>query len=367
MKKNHGKIIFIIFTLLLSILHLDAKEYTWAASINKKSAFINEAIYIKYTCTFVDRSELYVIEFAPKSNDMYEIVSLSQSESIKDYKRINTYEYIVFAKKSGRLDLTFDVVMKKTNKDSIENTVLGRDNAQFEEFSITKLKQKELSIDIKPTTHKLVGEFKIKVKQDEPKIKAYEPYHFYVSIEGLGDLENISEFDFNTVDAEVFASKAQKKYQLTKDGYKGVWSQKFAFVSKKDFTLPAFKIEYLNPHDGLEKVLEVKQTEVKVSKAYEKIDLLDEVDEEGFELKAEYLYYLLTFIAGFLAAKVRFKVKQSTDEKDTFNDKIKKAKNLDELLMLLIVKNSKKYGVIIKDIENKKLNSISDVKRALEI
>lgn len=350
-----------------SILNAQDNEYKWSAFINKKSAYINEAVYLKYTCEFQDRGELYVIEFMPKSTERFEIVSLSQTHEIHDSKRIQTYEYIVFPTLSGRVDFDFDVIMKKTNKDSIENTVLGRDNAQFEEYTIQKIKQKKLSLEVKGHNSRLVGSFRMTEKKDTPKLKAYEPYHLRITIKGIGDFEALKSIDFSAVDAKVFADEPQTKFTLTKNGYEGTWSQKFAFVASKNFSIPSLQVKYFDPHDAKLKVLNTKAIDVEVTPAYTAEELLDVIDDEHLKFKKEYLYYLLSFIAGFLLAKINFSQFYPKDEEeDTFSKKVKKSKTLEELHMLLVLQDGRRYKEIVADIESTKLTTLNQVKKLLE-
>lgn len=370
MKNNLGKVFLIIFILFSYINILDAKEveYKWSAFINKKSAFVNEAIYLKYICEFEDRAELYVVEFTPRSTDKYEIKSLSQTQRVRNGKKIQVYEYIVFAKVSGKLDFDFEVKMKKTNKDSIVNGILGRDNLQFEEFTTTIIKQKKLSINIDAASEELIGAFELEVKKDEPKLKAYEPYHLSITINGIGNFYALSSLDYSGVNAKVFESAPKNEYILTKKGYSGQWSQKFAFVSEKNFSIPEMEIEYFDEFDGKIKILKVDAINVEVSSAYTQEELLDEVDDTSIIFKKEYLYYLLTFIAGFLLAKVRFSIFfKDIEDENSIDSKIRKTKTLEELHMLLILQNDARYKQIILEIESKKLDSISKIKKELKI
>lgn len=368
MKKHHGNILLIFLISFFFSTELFAQDYRWKSYTNKNSAFVNEAIYLKYKCEFVDRGELYVIEFAPKSTEKFEIISLSQSQKIQDNKRIQIYEYVVFPKESGKLKLDFDVTMKKTNEDSIENTVLGRDNAQFEEYTTHTIKQDRLFIDIKKAPTPLIGDFKIKIKKDKESVKAYEPYHLSISISGVGNLNLLEEFKFLNLDAELFESKPKKEYVLTKDGYEGTFSQKFAFVSDKNFNIKEFSLRYFNIKEEQVHSLDFKGIDVEVTKAYTPVELLDKIDEESFKFNIEYLYYLLTFIAGFLVAKIKFKSKKTISaQEEKFNSKVKNTKTLDELHMLLILQNKKIYKNIILDIENKKIDSLAAAKKLLKV
>lgn len=364
MRKNLGKLLIVF--LLFFILNLSASTYEWSASTNKKSAFINEAILLKYVCKFSDRSELYTIDFNPVAeNENYVIKPLSEKEQIVDGKRVNTFEYIAYVKRSGEMIFDFDMTMKKTNEDSIENTVLGRDNEQYEEFTSTYLKQKPLHVDVKRSESGLVGSFELEVKKGKSSVKAYEPYSLEFVIKGIGNFEKLKSLSFEINGVKVFSQKVILKSSLKKDGEHGVWSQKFAFVSDKDFIIPKVEIEYFNIETKSKNLLRLSSVQVNVTPAYKKVDLLDE-EQKGFELNLEYLYYLLTFMLGFIVAKINFKKeKASQNKQEIFCQRIRDVKTIEELNMLLAIDGSKKYAEVILDIENGKLTSLNAARKLI--
>jgi len=364
MRKNLGNI-SIIFLLFFN-LSLFASSYEWSATANKKTAFVNEAILLNYVCSFSDRSELYTIDFNPViENENYLIKALSEREQIVDGKRVNTFEYIAYVKRSGEMIFDFDMTMKKTNKDSIENTVLGRDNEQYEEFTSTYLKQKSLYVDVKRSESDLVGSFELEVKEGHSSVKAYEPYSLEFIIKGIGNFEKLKPLSFEIDGVKIFSQKVILKSVLKKDGEHGIWSQKFAFVSDKSFIIPVVGIEYFDIKKESKNILRFDGVKVDVLPAYTKVELLDK-EQKSFEFKLEYLYYLLTFILGFVVAKIDFKksTKQQTkDEK--FTKRVKSAKNLNELSMTLAIYNSKKYAQLILDIEKGELTSLGAAKKLI--
>jgi len=364
MKINLGKILLII--LIFANINLNASEYSWSASINKKTAFVNEAIYLNYVCEFNDKSELYTIDFNPVGKyEQYDLILLSEDEKIINNKRINNYEFVAFVKKSGKVNFNFDALMKKTTQDSIDNTVLGRDNVEKEEFSTKVIRQKTLSIDIEDVSSKLVGEFEIKVKKDKTSVKSFAPFHMEVIIKGDGNFQALKPLEFSIEGVKVFSQIPIQKTVLTKNGYSGIWSQKFAFVSEKDFIIPETEIEYINPKNNLEKKFKIDSTKVLVTEAYQKEQLLD-TQETKFKFSYEYLYYVLTFIAGFLVSKIKFKKQEKNVTEDrSFKEKIKNAKSLDELLVILVLQDTRKYENIIKKIELDKSLSIREVKNTI--
>ena len=240
-KKYTGIFLF----LLVFCFNGFASEYTWSSSVNKKEAFVYEAIYLQYVCSFNDKAELYTIDFHPEiENDFYTISLLSQKTKLVDNKKINTYEYIAFVKKPMIAEFHFKAIMEKTNKDSIENTVLGRDNADYEEFSSVIAQQDSIQVNIKEINTKISGNFSLEVKKDVQSVQAHQAFHLEVKIEGTGNFDALEEIDFALDGVKVFAQKPMKKTVLGIDGYKGSWSQKFAFVSAKDFNISKKSIEY---------------------------------------------------------------------------------------------------------------------------
>ncbi len=364
MRKNLGNI-SIVF-LLFFTLNLFASSYEWSATANKKSAFVNEAVLLTYICKFSDRSELYTIDFNPVvENENFVIKPLSEQEQIVDGKRVNSFKYIAYIKRSGKMIFDFDMIMKKTNEDSIENTVLGRDNEQYEEFTSTYLKQKSLYVDVKRSEADLVGEFELEVKQGKTDVKAYEPYNLEFIIKGIGNFEKLKPLSFEIAGVKVFSQKVILKSSLKKDGEHGIWSQKFAFVSDKDFVIPDVEFEYFDIKKESKNLLRFESVQVNVTPAYKRVDLLDE-EQKGFEFKLDYLYYLLTFMLGFIVAKIDFKKDtKSKTEKELFCMRIKNTKTLEELNMLLAINSSKKYAQLILDIENGKLTSLNAARKLI--
>ncbi|MEA2091180.1 MAG: hypothetical protein U9O83_02300, partial [Campylobacterota bacterium] len=354
MRNSLGRMILTFF----SILHLEiyASTYEWSAEADKSVAMTNEAIYLKYICEFSDRAELYNIEFNPVAdNERYTIILLSEKVKIVDGRKINSFEFVAFVKESGMQEFVFDTIMKQTNKDSIENTVLGRDNADYEEFSQKIIRQNAINIYVKKSGSDLVGEFELGVKKDEKKVKAYEPYQLEILIDGVGNFNALKPIEFKISGVKVFAQKPIKDIKLTKDGYRGSWSQKFAFVGESDFKIPKKSIKYFDLKDETLKEFIVGGSEVEVIPAYKKEELLD-AKEDSSEFNYDIFYYILTYIAGFLVAKLKFKRAKKTETADaTFRAKIKNAKSLEELMIILVLKDSKKYGELILKIEKKEM------------
>jgi len=365
MKKILGRFL-VLFYIFFSV-NIFASTYEWESSISKKNAVVNEAVYIKYTCRFSDKGELYTILFNQKgAKDKFDIELLKKTDKLVDLQRVSIFEYILFPKKEGILEFTFDTLMKKTTQDFINNSTTGRDDDRGDDdFSQRIIRQNILLLNVNSSDASLVGDFKVEVKKDTQKIKAFEPYHLEIRIKGRGNFQKIKVFEFNIPNVKVFSQKQIQKIKLTKDGYKGVSIQKFAFVSESDFSIPKITFEYFDRAKNKIVKKEFKEIDIKVSKAYKKEQLLD-AEVKDVEFNFEYIYYILTFISGFLLAKIKFQFKRKEKVSDILSQKVQKCSSLEELNILLVLEDDRKFKSIILDIELKKINSLSDVKKRIK-
>lgn len=77
------------------------------------------------------------------------------------------------------------------------------------------------------------------------------------------------------------------------------------------------------------------------------------------------MYYLFIFITGFLVGKINFETKKLSTKDEEFIRKVKASTSLNELSMLLILDNEKKFSDILSSIDSKELTSIVEAKKIL--
>lgn len=365
MRKSLGK----IFIFILVSFELSASTYLWKSFTPKKEVYVNEVIYLKHVCEFSDRGELYTIGLKPTYNAKnYNLTLIKKQDTFVNSKRMSSYEYLAKAKVKGNLAISFGASMKETTLDSIVYSSGSRDDDRGdEEFKEKVLSLSLPSITVMPSNSDLVGEFSINISQDKAQVKAYEPYHLDVEILGNGNLDDLKAIRLKIDGVKIFTQEPLIDVEHTKDGIKGSWHQKFAFVSEKDFTIPQISIEYFDLKSQMIKKLESKSTQIKVTQAYKKEDLLDEDEESLYDTFAtntqSFVYYVLTFISGFLLAKINFKRKKLDSKNEVFNQKIQKTNSLDELSMLLILSDERKFSELLLEFESKNTISLAQAKR----
>jgi hypothetical protein len=110
-----------------------------------------------------------------------------------------------------------------------------------------------------PNNAKLVGNFTIHAYADKLEINPSEPVNVTVEVDGEGDLEDMASFKPYINGVNVFAEKIEiHGNKLT---------QKFALVSDKDFTIPAFSIAFYNLKTQRVKKISTKPIYIKVKGA----------------------------------------------------------------------------------------------------
>jgi hypothetical protein len=365
------------FLLLLITLSLHA-EYEWSSSVSKKNLYTNEAVELILRCEFSDEGYGYSIDIEGLEQSYYEIHRLSQIETERHGKRINEYHYLLFVTQEGSLSLEYKAVMKRTNKESIENSVIGRDNVEDLAFVTTEVRIPKLNLHVKKAPTLLVGAFELTLDLSHTAVNAYKPLNMTLHVKGIGNLDKLAPFELNIKDAEVFAEKPHKTFHVTPNGYEGEITQKFAIVSSKNYELPSFELRYFDLKTKRLKTLQSNPVVIEVNHAYSKEELLDEEQQSDTHTTAPLYLYVIIFIFGAVIGRLSDRFSElfvgiatllqrlddmiwriSSQEKDEkkleYLHAIRTSKDIKSLTILLIVKDASKYAPVIEALQTHKL------------
>ncbi len=352
MRQNLGSVLGVILLFMASIVYAD-EPYTWSLKSSKNSAYVNEAIALEYTCDFQDQANLHVIELnIAGETEEYRLLSQGVVETLQDGKRRDTYRYVLFPKKAGQKEFRFKVLMRKTTKDSIEHSVIGRDNVEDYSFIDKEVKLPLLSVEVLGHQEKMTGRFSMDVKLDKNEVKAYEPVHLDINVRGEGDFEQMQDFKLVIDGVKIFSEPGEKHYALTKKGFKGKWEQKFSLVSDKNFKIKPIELSYFDIAKKERVLLRSEAFDVTVQEAYTKEELLDDVEEENSSWWAWwYLNYMFTFILGVLLGRYlsRFRWKERLVQ--GFEAEIAACKSVNSLLTKLVIRGDERYTPLIQKYE----------------
>lgn len=113
-----------------------------------------------------------------------------------------------------------------------------------------------LEVKAIPNDAKIIGDFTIEAKVAKKEIHPNEALNLTLSVEGVGNLEDIKSFKPYVQGVNVFDEKS------VVDGDK--LTQKLAFVAEKDFVIPAFELVYFSTKTQKLRKIKTEPIEIKV-------------------------------------------------------------------------------------------------------
>lgn len=296
MKANRGSFLWLL--ILIPFL-LRASQHHWEAEMSREDAVIGEAVLAEFVCHFDDAAYGTSIEIQLNKEDQnFRYAIYKESEHIIDGARENRYAFLLFPKRAGTLHVSLEALFKKTTREQVENAVIGRDNMESYQFAKTRETLPELTLHVSDPKANLVGSFDLSVHYSQHKVALFEPFHMTLQIDGTGNSDQIQPLAFSIEGVQQFHEAPKEDFERTKEGYRGSYIQKFAFVSEHNFSVPAINIRYFDTRTRSLKTLHHDAIDVTVASPYTKAMLLDEVDDETSVLPEGWIYYLLTLLTG---------------------------------------------------------------------
>jgi len=345
----------ILGSLFLLSLTLFAKSaYEWKVDLKDRELYLNQSTVLSMQCSFSKEGKNDDVEFTPPEGIPFDFKLLSEKRSFAGERQTITYTYLVFAQKAGEYTLKLQPTMLFTTQSAIDNVIVGRDNVNDLEVEKEPAQIEAIKIKVNETSSALTGSLGLDAKLDVKEVSAFEPVHLELSLHGVGNLQELQPIRFEIEGVQVFSDEPEKKFLLSDAGYKGKWVQRFAFVAQEDFIVPSVSIHYFDLQEKHEKVLKTEAFSVSVkADSIKREELIDKVDlpsqKIDFSLYLGYSYYLLSFIAGFLVAKI-VRVPKRTVKKEK-GEKIKKAKSEKELLEALMRCEKSLFSSEIQELE----------------
>ena len=330
------------------------KEFVLALKTDKKSVYVGESFDVTLLFKQNPNSRAVDSKFVPPELKGFWVKSESKPQRFKDGRySITKIVYTLAPQRVGALKIT-KAQMR------IASRVNVRDNFGFFNSNI-KWKtyfSNELDIDVKPLPSgvSLVGDFSILATVDKDNVGANEAVNLNIKVLGNGNLEDIESFKPFIDGVSVF----DEKIEIT--GKK--LTQKIAFVSDSDFTIPAFELKYFDTDTQSIKIVISNEISIKVKNSKPKQELEIKRDtsanEEELVIKSAQvenvssgvdkitlvLVLIIGVLIGFLLSKVKFNKASSKKESKV---SIKEPKKL--LVKLLPYKDDLEVKKILDNIE----------------
>ncbi len=241
-------------------------DFIFKMSSNKKSVVVGESFIVKVSLIEPINLSSSDLKYIPPKFEGFDAQPIGNGKIEESSNSvIRTIEYLVVAKKSGNLKIT-----PASAKVGIQLTPQVQSPFGFfgADIEWKKLTTNSLAIKVypKPKNVDLIGKFKLETFTDTKKAKANRPFNYTIRVIGLGNLDNFNLPDIKMDNIIVYKEKPKIEHILTKGIVVSKLTQKYVFISDRDFVIPSTVINVYNPESKKVYKLKTKPLIVKLKK-----------------------------------------------------------------------------------------------------
>jgi len=329
------------------------KDFELLLQTDKKSVYVGESFNVTLLFKQKPNSRAVDSKFVPPELKGFWVKSESKPQRYQDgIYSITKIVYILAPQRVGKLKITKAQMRIASRVNVRDNFGFFNSNIRWKTYF-----SNELSIDVKPLPSgvSLVGSFSISASVDKDSVVANEAVNVNIKVLGNGNLEDIESFKPSINGVSVFDEKIQIKGKEL--------SQKIAFVSDSDFTIPAFELKYFDTNTKKIKTITTNEINIKVknTKPKQKLEVKRdnssdeklvvksskvENESSGFDKIILVIVLIIGVLIGFLLSKVKF---SNSSTKKEVKVSIKEPKKL--LVKLLPYKDDEEVKKILDNIE----------------
>ena len=370
------KYFFISLFFIFNFLY--ANDVGYSFHVSNEEPYEKEGILLDVNLTQLDKSKVMLFNFSLKKSTEYTFHQVGFTENEKYHDLRQEYFYLIYPKKSGKIAIAFEMTKSITNDDKVAYGISGdRDNVKGLEKEDIVVDLKPLVLEVKslPLNIDLVGDFTLKHTLDKKITQAYDPINLSVELKGKGFLESF-ELLKKDENYRLFSQNPKLKLLHSKMGSMASIKWDYAISAKENFVLPKVSLKAFNPKTQKSYELGFPAYKVEVEQV-ESATLLDKEDYPArakgidWDFWANFLSYVIVFVAGFLMPRDLFKQKEKKikNDEDILKEKIKEAKSHKALLQILLLENKAKFLDAIETLEgvvyNGKKTALATIKEKL--
>ena len=357
MKHNLGNVLK--FYVLLSLTLLLAEDFSYTMKVNTQSPYVKEPVLLTVDLNQSNHDIVLLLSFDLKESEAYSFQRLDAKETDSHHDAKVQYSYLLYPLKSGDISISFHLVKKVTNDESVAYSYSGdRDNVKGLVTVDTAVTLPPLRLQVKPLPAgtAIVGDFKMTSTLPKHQAKAFEPVPLQIEIKGKGYTPLISDLILQDINITLFQESPIVHAIQTKEGTESTVLYPLAFSHDRSFTLPSIEIQAFNPKTQKSYTLKAPAQKIEVVKEDTSL-LLDKVDSpkafsSDFSWLGTLLSYLVVFAAGYFSAlTLKWRKKEKETGQSLLQEKITACKDARSLLQLLMATDSKKFSPIIESLE----------------
>ena len=274
-----------------------------------------------------------------------------------------THSYLLFAQRSGTLkipSITANVgqlsQQRRSRSDPFFNSAFGQQVRYNKVFS----NDVALRAEALPNGLELYGDFNINTKVDKTTVAANKPLNFTVSIDGIGNIDDVKKYSLDIEGAVIYANEPVIKARVEGEDYLGTFEQKIVIIADGSYTIPSLELHYFDSVSQKEVVKKSQPIEITVTGGVAKVSTMQNSSDNKIELSQEstenplagnsgelavgWMQLLYAAVAGFgigglfvwLMMRSRVESKPKKSSVLPLEMQIKKTKNDKELFELLL-------------------------------
>ncbi len=359
---NAGPGRIVLFFLMLTVA-LAASDYSYSLHLSKKSLFVKEPMIVTFDINQTDHSKVMFFDFSLKSGNDFFVHRLDKRVDEGYHARKERYTYLVYPLKAGKIELRFDLLVRRGNDDLLTTAFTGgRYNVKAVETddSHEPIPAQKLEVKPLPAGTDLVGKFKVERRIKKRILHSYEPLYIDIEISGTGyapDIEQIAWLP-RVSGVRLFADKPKIVRRYTKEGIKTEALFRYALIAQKDYLIPGLHLQVFDTVQKKSYTIDEPAVKIEIEPAQtasliDKKSLPPPIESPGTLLK-QFFLSLLIFGAGWISAVLTMRIRRSRKRKSGGNEwqnMVKSSKDARTLLKLLVMKDPKRYEPWIERLE----------------
>jgi len=352
----------------------NGEPFVLELKVDKSSAYVGEAIDLAVKFKYKMNAHADKIQLGEPKLENFWIKKVENIEQARegDYM-VETVHYQLFPQKPGEYELQpIEALIgqkSRSQRGGMFSDPFFNDSFFGQQLSWKRIYSNgvKLTVNSLPNGVELYGDFKIFTSVDKQKVHANKPVNLTVTVEGMGNIDDVKKFDLSLDNAIVYADEPK----VTSHQSQNTFTQKIAVIADQNLTIPSLSLKFFDKETQEVKTVKSEPIEIevigggkglvqpaKIEMSPSSIVTTPLVEEKHkfsasskvvVEEETAWLKYLFMFIGFILGATVTylffiFKKREHSKEIDIVKA-IRKAKD-DRALFELLLPHSKEGRVI---------------------
>ena len=239
-------------------------KFSIDVQLSKSKFYLGESIILNVI--FKQRTNVNVlqVDYTPPKFKNFFSKQIGEGKSYrKGHYTIQELNYLIIAKKSGRL--TLEPARAKVAEASRQRQMGGW---YVNVPKWTQLTSPSLIVEVNAPSkaHDIVGEYRLTDNVDTLKVKSNKPVTLRVELQGKGTLDDYDGIEFDIPAVTIYSDDAKVESRLMGKELESSYSKAFVFISDHNFTIPSKEIHVFDYKSGEVKVLKTRAYQIEVER-----------------------------------------------------------------------------------------------------